>query len=169
MKKILFYTFLLAVALSSVSCRRAAEKFRRNIRVEAVEKFEPHGLTGVDLTLRVMNDTGYKLALDEAKLDIYYGESCVGNIILREGVEVPRRTTMSLPTRWQIRISDPLALYVLTKKVQEGDLSQVGVAMNIAGQGGPKKVNISRERMPVSEFLNIFGLSPDDLKNYLKK
>lgn len=169
MKKIVFYTLLLAVALSSASCRRAAEKVRRNIRVEAVEKFEMRGLTGVDLTLRVMNNTGYKLALDEAKLDIYYGESCVGNIILREGVEVPRRTTLSVPTRWQVRISDPLALYVLSKKAQEGDLSQIGISLTATGQGGPKKVNISREKMPVSEFLNIFGLSPDDLKNYLKK
>lgn len=169
MKKILFYTLILAVALAGSSCRRAAERIRRNIRVEGIEKIERHAMAGADLTLRVVNNTGYKLALDEARVELFYGDSSVGSIVLRERVEVPRRTTMSLLTRWQLRISDPLALFVLTKKVQQGDLSQVGLSLEVKGKGGPKTVNISREKMPLSDFLNIFGLSIDDLKNYFNE
>lgn len=169
MKKLLCILLLTAVALSLGSCRRAVEKARRNIRVEAVEKIELQGLTGAEVVLRVRNDTGYKLVLDNARLDIYYGRSRVGDIALREGVEVARRTTGSVSTRWRIRISDPLALYVLAKKIERNDLSEVAVSFSAEGRGGPAPVKISREMVPLSEFLTIFGLTMQDLKNYLKE
>ena len=89
------------------------------------------------------------------------------SVVLREAVEVPRRTTDSFRTLWQLKISDPLALYVLARKVKSGDLSQVEVSYAVEGRGGPAPVKISRERMPLSDFLNIFGLSLQDVKNYL--
>lgn len=169
MKKILFYTLLLAVALTAGSCRRAAEKARQNIRVESVEKFERRGTAGFDLTLRVMNDTGYKLALNAARLELYFGDSPVGEVILREGVEVPRRTMASVGMKWQLKISDPLALFALTRKFQSGDLSQMFVSFDIDGKGGPKKLKISRKMIPLPEFLNIFGVSTQNIKDYLKE
>ena len=58
------YVLLLAVAVSLSSCRRAVEKARRNIRFEGIERVERQGLTGAEVVVRVMNDTGYKLVLD---------------------------------------------------------------------------------------------------------
>ena len=120
------------------------------------------------MVVRVMNDTGYKLQLNMAEIDIYYSESRVGTIVLREPVEVPRRTTDSFRTLWRLKISDPMALYVLLRKVEAGDLSQVGVAYALEGRGGPAPVKISRDRMPLSDFLNTFGLTLQDVKNQLK-
>ena len=168
MRKYLLYALLFAVALSAGSCRRAVEKAQRNIRFEGIEKVERQGLTGAEVVVRVMNDTGYKLVLDAAQVDIYYGGGRVATVVLREAVEVPRRTTDSFRTLWRLKISDPLALYMLAKKVQSGDLSQVGVSYAVEGRGGPAPVKISRERMPLSDFLNIFGLTIQDVKTYLK-
>lgn len=167
MKKFLFYGLLTAVALSGSACRRAVEKARENIRVEAVEKFERHGLTGAEAVFRVANGTGYKLLLDQARLDIYCAGSRVGDIRLREPVEVPRRATTAVRTLWQLRISDPLALFVLTKKVRRNDYSEIAVSYSVAGCGGPVPVNISREKVPFPEFLNTFGLTPQDVADYL--
>ena len=61
-----------------------------------------------------------------------------------------------------------LALYVLARKVKSGDLSQVEVSYAVEGRGGPAPVKISRERMPLSDFLNTFGLTLQDVKNKLK-
>ena len=133
------YVLLLAVAVSLSSCRRAVEKARRNIRFEGIERVERQGLTGR-----------------------------VGTVVLREAVEVPRRTTDSFRTLWQLKISDPLALYVLARKVKSGDLSQVEVSYAVEGRGGPAPVKISRERMPLSDFLNTFGLTIEDVKKQLK-
>ena len=156
------YVLLLAVAVSLSSCRRAVEKARRNIRFEGIERVERQGLTGAEVVVRVMNDTGYKLVLDAAEMGVYYAGGRVGT------VEVPRRTTDSFRTLWQLKISDPLALYVLARKVKSGDLSQVEVSYAVEGRGGPAPVKISRERMPLSDFLNTFGLTIEDVKKQLK-
>ena len=163
-----FSSLLLLAVILSTSCRKAVEKAQRNIRFEGIEKIERQGLTGAEMVVRVMNDTGYKLQLNMAEIDIYYSESRVGTIVLREPVEVPRRTTDSFRTLWRLKISDPMALYVLLRKVEAGDLSQVGVAYALEGRGGPAPVKISRDRMPLSDFLNTFGLTLQDIKNQLK-
>ena len=163
-----FSSLLLLAVILSTSCRKAVEKAQRNIRFEGIEKIERQGLTGAEMVVRVMNDTGYKLQLNMAEIDIYYSESRVGTIVLREPVEVPRRTTDSFRTLWRLKISDPMALYVLLRKVEAGDLSQVGVAYALEGRGGPAPVKISRDRMPLSDFLNTFDLTLQDVKNQLK-
>ena len=163
-----FSSLLLLAVILSTSCRKAVEKAQRNIRFEGIEKIERQGLTGAEMVVRVMNDTGYKLQLNMAEIDIYYSESRVGTIVLREPVEVPRRTTDSFRTLWRLKISDPMALYMLLRKVEAGDLSQVGVAYALEGRGGPAPVKISRDRMPLSDFLNTFGLTLQDVKNQLK-
>ena len=142
------YVLLLAVAVSLSSCRRAVEKARRNIRFEGIERVERQGLTGAEVVVRVMNDTGYKLVLDAAEMGVYYAGGRVGTVVLREAVEVPRRTT--------------------ARKVKSGDLSQVEVSYAVEGRGGPAPVKISRERMPLSDFLNTFGLTIEDVKKQLK-
>ena len=68
-----------------------------------------------------MNNTGYKLQLETAEIDVYYADGRVGTVVLREPVEVPRRTTGSFRTLWRVKISDPLALYVLLRKVEAGE------------------------------------------------
>jgi DNA-nicking Smr family endonuclease len=57
---------------------------------------------------------------------------------------------------------------VLARKVKSGDLSQVEVSYAVEGRGGPAPVKISRERMPLSDFLNTFGLTIEDVKKQLK-
>lgn len=169
MKRYLLFVLLLVLTLPMSSCRRAVEKARRNIRLEAVEKVQRQGLTGAEVVVRVKNDTGYKLVLNDARADVFYAGGRVATILLREGVEVQRHTTASISTRWQLKISDPLALYVLLKKVKANDISQVAVSCSVEGRGGPAPVNISREMMPLSDFLNIFGMTLQDVKKYLKQ
>lgn len=166
--RLLSYLLLLAIVLPMTSCRRAIEKARQNIRLEAVEKVERQGLTGAEVVARVMNNTGYKLVLEAAEVDVFLSGGRVATILLREGVEVQRHTTQSVSTRWRLKISDPLALLVLARKMQANDLSQVAVSYTVRGRGGPVPVNILREMMPLSDFLNIFGLTLQDVKTYLK-
>ena len=136
-----------------------AEKAQRNIRLEAVEKARRQGLSGAEIVLRVKNGTGHKLKLEKASLTVYYAGGVVTKVALREPAEAPRRATASVTTLWRIRTSDPMALHVMTKKIREDDISKIGVSFAVEGRGGPARVKISREMMPLSEFLNIFGLS----------
>ena len=158
---------LLLLCAGMTSCRRAVEKARERIRIEAVERVESHGLTGLDLVLRVRNDTGYKLRLEHAALDLFCGAARVAAVELCEPVEVPRRTTDSYVTGWRVRVSDPFALYALLRRIRQGDLAELTVSYAVEGRGGLASVNISREKVPLSEFLNTYGHDSQDLRNYL--
>lgn len=167
--RVLRWVLLLALVLPMTSCRRATERALSKIRVEEVVKLERQGLSGAELVLRVKNATGHKLVLERAVLRLYYAESLVTSIALRGRVEVPRRSDGEVTTLWRTRTSDPMALYVMRKKLAGGDLSRIAVSFSIEGRGGPVPVNISQEMMPLSDFLNIFGLSFDEVKTYLKE
>ena len=167
MRKWLYCILLTAMVLPMVSCRRAVEKARRNIRLEAVEKVERKGMGGAEAVVRVKNGTGYKLVLERAKVDLFYAGSRVMSITLHGRVEVPRRTTGSFTSLWRVRTTDPMAYYVMVKKILADDISQVAVSFAVEGRGGPASVKNSEEMVPLSEFLNIFGLSLQDVKNYL--
>ena len=112
-RKIFFLLLCLAVCAGMTSCRRKLEKARENIRVEAVERVGMRGLTELDVVLRLRNDTGYKLVLDKASLDIFMGPSFVVGAELCDPVTAERHTTQSIATRWRLRISDPFTLYAL--------------------------------------------------------
>jgi len=152
---------------AATSCRRAAENARAKIRIESVEGFDLADPAGAELVLRVANGTRHKLRLDRVRLDLYFAGSRACGIQLREAVEVPRRATVDVRTRWQMRIADPLAAYALYRRVRQGDLSQVTVSCVVEGRGGPVGVNISREKMPISEFLNIFGVTAQEAAAFL--
>ena len=161
---------LLAAVLCAAlpSCRRTAEKAREQIRIEEVERVERQGLAGAEIEVRVANDSRYKIVLEQAALDLYMGQSRACSAELLRPVEVARCTTASVATQWRIRIVDPLALYALARRVQRNDLAQVGVSLSVEGRGGPLPVNFSREKMPLSEFLNNFGVDLQELKNYFE-
>lgn len=169
MRRLLLYLLLLAVVLPAASCRRAVEKALDKIRIEAVEKFERKGMGGAETVVRVKNGTGYKLSLESARMDLFYAGTRVMDIRLHGRIEVPRRTTVSVASLWRVRTTDPMAYYVMEMKIREGDISQVAVSFAVAGRGGPAPVKISQEMVPLSEFLNIFGLSLQDVENYLEE
>ncbi|MDE7305233.1 MAG: LEA type 2 family protein [Alistipes sp.] len=154
--------------LGAGSCRRAADKARRNIRVERIEQIEMRGTGGCDIVLEVRNDTRYKLSLNSASFDFFYGSARVVTVALREPVEVPRRGVHRVVTPWKWRIGDPLALYAFSRRLGQDDFSGIAVSCSVAGRGGPVPFLFERERMPLPEFLAAFGLTAQDVKGYLK-
>ena len=166
-KRLLLLGLLLAATLPLGSCSRAVERARERIRLEAVESVRRLGLSGAGAVVRVRNDSRSRLVLREADLEFFLGGRPVLSARLHRPVEVPRRTTERVVTRWRLQILDPMALPVLTGRLRAGEIGQVAVSCRIRGRGGPVRVNISQEMMPLSDFLNIFGLTLQDVQNYL--
>lgn len=167
MKRIFAY-LLIALTFSTVSCRRAAENAARKIRIEAVEEFKLRGLTGAEMVLRVVNDTRHKLVLNQAEFSLYYNRSRAATVRLHESVEVGKRTTERVATRWKLKTDDPLAMLLIAREIHANDPSQIYVSYAIDGRGGPARVNIAREMVPLSEFLNIFGITLQDVQQYVR-
>ncbi len=161
------WMFCLVCCLGAASCRRTVEKARQNIRVECIERADLRGASGCDIVLQVRNDTRYKLVLASASFDLFYGSACVGTIVLREPVEVPRRGVYSVVTSWKWRIGDPLALYALSRRIGKDDFSNIAVSCAVTGRGGPAPFAFERRQVPLPEFLDIFDLNVQELKNGL--
>lgn len=168
MKRLLLYALLLVVALAAGSCRRTVEKAAQKIRFEGIERVQLQGLTSAEVVVRIDNGSAYRLQLASARVDIFYADAVVGRLILEEPVEIDRRTQASIRTLWRLQIPDPLALFVLYRKVKAGELDRIALSIGIEGRGGPAPLRFSREKMPLSEFLTTFGLTVQDVQNYLK-
>lgn len=168
MRKLLLQLLLLLVVLAGGGCRRAVEKSARKIRFEGIERVERQGLTGAEVVVRIDNGSAHRLTLASAECDIYQADVRVATVVLTAPVEIEPRTVASVSTNWRLKISDPLALLVLYGKVRAGEFDQIAVSFRVEGRGGPAPVIFSREKMPLSEFLNTFGLSIQDVQNYLK-
>lgn len=162
------WVFCGVFCLTAASCRRTVEKAREKIRIEQVERIDPHGTGGCDVVLQVRNDTGYKLRLESASIDLYYGSSRVVTVLLQEPVEVPRHRVQSVVTRWKWRIGDPLALYALFRRVQRDDTSGIAVSYAAAGRGGPASFAVGREQVPLNDMLNALGVELREIKDYFK-
>ncbi len=169
MKRTLLYlSALLFLALTMGSCRRAAENAARKIRIEAIEQITPKGLNGADVILRVANGTRHKLVLTKAVFEFYYRQDKAMSIRLHESVEIGKRTTESIMTRWKIRIDDPLIVLLLGRDLETDEPSQIFVSYSVEGRGGPASVNIAREKVPLSDFLTTFGVTLQDVKNHFQ-
>ena len=168
LRRIVWRCLAAAILLTAaVSCRQAVEQARHEIGIETVERIERRGLAGAVAVLRVRNDSERTLVLRHARIGVSYGGAPVCELELRDPVRVPRRTTGSVTTLWRVRADDPMALYVLERRIREGDLERIGIRYDLRGRGGAVSVNISGKMTSLSDFLNTFGLSEDDLKNYL--
>lgn len=166
MKRMLGWVVLLTLALTLGSCRRAIEKSAAKIRLEAVERITPRGLTGAEAVVRIQNGSAHKLTLSDAEFTLCYKNSKAFTLKLLEAVTIEKRTTASLTTRWRMQLADPLALMLAGRDFQAGDDSKLFVSYAIEGRGGPANRNLAREMVPLSEFLRIFGVTMDDLKSY---
>lgn len=160
---------VLAVTLGLPSCRRAVERAQRDIAVERVVEVARLGSAGAAVTLRVRNDSRRTLRLDEARFGLYLAGGLAAEFLLHEPVRVEPRTTTDCRSIWRVKVEDPMAYYALQRRIRAGAGDRIEISVRITGRGGGVPVKISRERMPLSEFLNTFGVTIEDLENFLEE
>ncbi len=160
---------LVGLSLLLSSCSSTVQKMRRKVKLEGIEDVRPTSLSSVRIDFRIMNQTAYNLHLKDAVAHLYYRDNCIGTMRLKERVEVPKRTASELfTTDWAVEVGNPLSLLPILGKVRSGDLSELWVDLELEGRGGPVPVNLSREKMPLSDFLRTFGVDTDNMMNFLK-
>lgn len=169
MKKTIICLLTALTALTLTSCHKAAERAINNIHFDGIESFQMQGLSGAEVKVHVTNDTGYKLKANTAVFDIFYNDNQTATVTLREPVEIDGHTSASLTTLWKLQVEDPLALIILLRKLNDSQTDNITVSYQIEGRGGPMPIDFSNEKQPLSKFLDTFGVSIDDVKNYLKE
>lgn len=169
MKKYCALLLLLVSVLSLSSCSNRIERLQRQVRLEGIESVHLPNYQTLQMDLRVLNDSPHKLVLKGAEAHLYYKDYRLVTMRLNESVEAPKRSGSAVyPTYWDVEVGNLLSVLALLGKVRQGDLSDCSVDLMLEGRGGPVPINLSREKMPLSEFLRIFGLDSEDLTNLLK-
>lgn len=152
--------------LSAVGCRpRTEAAVRSGVWAEPAVHLVRRGSVGIELGLVLHNDTDRNLKIRRAELDIYYAGGRVGTLRLCDPLRLGRRTATRVTTRWRMESQDPMALYVLERRIRGEEWSRIACSYRLRGRAGILPVKISGDMIPVSDFLNTFGLSPDDLRN----
>ena len=156
-------------ALMLTSCRQTAERVARKIRFEGIEQVRMESLTTLAIDCSIENATAYPLRADRGVVRLRYKGSEVASMQLQEPVTVGRRTHGVVETRWRVDVRNPLAMLTVVARVAQERYDELTVDLAVEGSGGPVPVNISREKVPLSIFLNIFGIEPDFLTSILQQ
>ena len=159
---------MLIVACTMTSCRGMVEKARRDIAFEGIERVQLQGLSGVELGVKVKNMTRHKLVLKEMEFEVFLEGRSLVRGILSDRVEVEKRSHGVVVLPWRLSVSNPMALWVMLRKIPRRDFSKITVSYRLKGRGGLVPIKISRENAPISEFLNNFGVSANDAFKFIK-
>lgn len=146
---------LLLMILPLGSCGRLGA----GVEVLQAEAPVMHGSAGCDLNLTVRNTGGWRYAVREATVSLYYKGVHVGDAALRGKVVLRAHGTYPLSSRWKLRTDDPAALHLLIERLARGETDDMEADLSArvgAGMGGRK---ISTGRIPVREILRIFAVS----------
>lgn len=113
-------------------------------------------MSGAEVEMTIRNKSLFKITLVGGELGAYDGDSLIGEVYVREPVVLPGRKTTTITLRLGLRFSSPMAalraLNTLTNSPEK---------LTISGYGEGKVLwfskRISRENVPISKFINIFG------------
>ncbi len=166
-KNVLLSISLILLALTFGSCRRKTEEAIQKIRIEAVEEFRLRGLTNAEMVLRIANGTRHKIKLNDVELTLHYKESPAITLRLQEGIEINKRTTESIATRWKLK-AEALTMMLVARDIRNDDPSQIRVSFRIGGHTGLVGFDISQEKMPLTDFLPTFGLTWQEFQNRIQ-
>lgn len=168
LRRLLLLPLLLLSLCTLCSCGR---RMQRRIRIEGVESVERHGWSGVDVTLRVSNDSRRDLTLDSCTVHLFSVGTLpaeplfLGSFELRGGAGVARRTAGSVRLRMKIRTESPAAAQALWRRFSAGETGGVLVSTDALVRAGTHKRRISTGLLPLSSILNTFGVSEEDFSD----
>ena len=78
-------------------------------------------------------------------------------------LHVANRGGRPVRMRCRLRVPDRAALYAVQRKLQRAETQRMTVSFALRLRVGDAVKKIGRRRMPLSDFLNTFGLRPEDL------
>ena len=163
MKRLVFI-FLSAVGallLGSCSEERQAAKLREKIRFEGIEQITPHGMSGVEVEVSVVNDTRHNITLEETQLTLSYNRSKVLMLQLRDEVMLPKRFDGTLKISTRMKVHDPLSAMFVLSRLGSGRLDDMSVTIDAKVKAGPVRKNIFVADMELQKFLSNFAISTE--------
>ena len=165
MRNALRISILFVLSLLLPSCGGGG---RQRVAVESVESVSRLGWSGAEVVLRVRNDLGRDVALDECRIIFRTESGTLAQAELRGGAAVARRSTGRVALRIRITSVNPSAMQVLWRRLAAGDIGTVRLDIEAAVRIGSRKRKIYAAERSLSEILCNFGVSKDDLPTWFQ-
>ena len=154
---------ILCLALLAAATLGGCHRYlAREVRI-VPKDVETYGSAGADVTLHVANRGGRPLRFEAAALSLAYDGGEVWRATLRDTVTVASGWEGDVRMRCRLRVPDRAALYAVQRKLQRAETQRMTVSFALRLRVGDAVKKIGRRRMPLSDFLNTFGLRPEDL------
>ena len=162
-REVLKRLHILCLALLAAATLGGCHRYlAREVRI-VPKDVETYGSAGADVTLHVANRGGRPLRFEAAALSLAYDGGEVLCATLRDTVTVASGWEGDVRMRCRLRVPDRAALYAVQRKLQRAETQRMTVSFALRLRVGDAVKKIGRRRMPLSDFLNTFGLRPEDL------
>ena len=162
-REVLKRLHILCLALLAAATLGGCHRYlAREVRI-VPKDVETYGSAGADVTLHVR-----PLRFEAAALSLAYDGGEVLCATLRDTVTVASGWEGDVRMRCRLRVPDRAALYAVQRKLQRAETQRMTVSFALRLRVGDAVKKIGRRRMPLSDFLNTFGLTIEDVKKQLK-
>lgn len=141
---------LLLVALLVVGC---APK----VRFEGVDSVRRYGTVGMDVAVRVANDSRRTIRVEAAEFTFSVSERYLGEARLRDTIVVPGRWEGVLTSRWRFDAPDVASEYALQRRLEERRWEGLKIECVGVVRVGKTRRAFSLPQSVISEFLSTFA------------
>ena len=162
-----FYKYLLLVVVVVLSCGRAKADILDKFHIERFITVTHLSTTGMNLWVEVSSEWAHTLVVKKGKVDVMMHGNKVATVELRDKVIVPRKTTSKVLVPLRFTTTNSFTLQrVLRHLIDKGGLGTTITYRIRAGLKG-LKMNFSDKNVAVSEILDNFALSNENLRELI--
>ena len=155
---------------AAVAAARSGKKAAPGAKVEfkVLEDFKLHGLSGVDIYVRVANNTGKRLTLDSGEFTVKLDGRRLASGSLSEPVTIEKRSDGVVVVPVKVNIDNPLVLLSAVSAFRS-DASR----LTLSGSGtvkamGVVKKNLKIEDVPADKIMAKMGIDKESILKKIK-
>lgn len=159
-----------AETTAAVAAARSGKKAAPGAKVEfkGLEDFKLHGLSGVDIYVRVANNTGKRLTLDSGEFTVKLDGRRLASGSLSEPVTIEKRSDGVVVVPVKVNIDNPLVLLSAVSAFRS-DASR----LTLSGSGtvkamGVVKKNLKIEDVPADKIMAKMGIDKESILKKIK-
>ncbi|MCC8034408.1 MAG: hypothetical protein LIO77_00540 [Rikenellaceae bacterium] len=154
-RKFAKFTAVLA-ALALFSCMHPDD-----IRILELEHLGMETMTKPVVTVRVRNDSRKNIRITEGRFTLASPSGRIGEVMLTDRIDIPKRSETSITLPIRIKISNPLAAASLAAGGGAA-ADRLTVTGEATVKAGAMKKKFAFDNAPFSRFLTIFGADRTD-------
>lgn len=147
---------------------RQSADVAEKIEFKGLENFSLHGLSGVDIEVRVANNTNMRLTLDKLNFAFRLDGQALASGFLSQPVELEKKSESVVFVPLKIKIDNPLAVLSAVSAFRS-DASRITVSgTGTVKAAGVVKKDIEIKDLPLDKLLDRMGVSREAVLEKIK-